>query len=249
MQENKLTDQQFWARYWESKADILIEPGPDYLFHDIFTRLVKKHNVKKTIELGGFPGYHSVYLKKFHDAEPTLLDYYVHRGILKQLIQKNGLEPDDIGVIEADLFNYSPSQTYDLVFSCGLIEHFEDTRDIIARHLPFLNEHGVLLITLPNFRGINGWFQRRYDPENYNKHVIESMNTGLLHRTGLELGLKNVRCYHYGKFSAWLENYQEQPPGVKALFKAAWLGGKAFTRLIPFESRSFSPYIVLEAEK
>ncbi|HYH56909.1 MAG TPA: class I SAM-dependent methyltransferase, partial [Anseongella sp.] len=163
MQENQLTDQQFWARYWESKPDIITEPGADYLFHDIFTRLLKKHGIRKTIELGGFPGYHSVYLKKYHQADPTLLDYYIHRGILKQLIQKNALGENDIRVIEADLFDYVPEETYDLVFSCGLIEHFEDTRDIIARHLPFLNEKGVLLITLPNFRGVNGWFQRRYD--------------------------------------------------------------------------------------
>ena len=34
-------------------------------------------------------------------------------------------------------FSFEAQQKYDMVFSVGLIEHFTDTENIIAMHLPF----------------------------------------------------------------------------------------------------------------
>jgi hypothetical protein len=58
-----------------------------------------------------------------------------------------------------------------------------------------------------------------------------------------------VKCYYYRRFSVWLENKKEKSLVTKAIVKTIWIIGKAFTRLIPIESRFLSPYIVIEAEK
>ena len=246
---NELTDRAFWANYWESKKGLAFSVPSNYTFHKLLGQIVKSGNVKSAIELGGFPGYYAIFLKKYLGVETSLFDYYVHPGVLKEVLGANNLTEKDIDVIEGDLFKYQPEKQYDLVLSCGLIEHFHDTKDIIARHLPFLKPGGTLFITLPNFKGVNGWVQRKYDMANYEKHNIGSMNPALLAGYCKELGLNDVTAGYYGKFSIWLENRAEQSGGTKAFLKALWFAGKIATKIIPVESKRFSPYIVVKATK
>jgi len=247
--DQHLTDRAFWKSFWESKKDLIFTIKPDYYFGDIMARLIAEKNIKNAIELGGFPGYYATYLKKYQHLDTTLFDYFIHHDIINQLLIKNGLKPEDIHIIEADLFSYKTEKQYDMVTSFGLIEHFSDTRDIIQRHLQFLKPGGVLFITLPNFKGVNGWVQRMFDRSNYDKHYIESMNTDLLTQYCRELGLKEVGSYYHGKFSVWLENRSQQNGLVKGLIKTIWLFGKIYTKLIPVETKALSPYIVLKAVK
>lgn len=246
---NELTDKTFWAGYWESKRDLAFAVPPNYTFHHLLKAIVNENEVKTAIELGGFPGYYAIFLKKYFAVEASLFDFYIHQGILTQVLNANKLLDSDVPVIEGDLFTFQPSQQYDLVLSCGLIEHFHDTKDIIERHLQFLKPGGILFITLPNFTGVNGWVQRKFDRDNYEKHNINSMDPTLLAACCQELGLKNVEAFYYGKFSVWLENKSNQSAVVKAFVKTLWLTGKIATKIIPAESKLFSPYIVVKAMK
>jgi SAM-dependent methyltransferase len=246
---NELTDKAFWANYWESKKGLAFAVQANYTFHKLLKDIVEQNQTQTAIELGGFPGYYAIFLKKYLGLKTTLFDYYIHRDVLKEVLAANDLTEKDIDVIEGDLFNYQPAAQYDLVLSCGLIEHFNDTKDIIARHLPFLKPGGTLLITLPNFTGVNGWVQRKYDISNYEKHNIGSMNPQLLADYCKELGLKNIKANYYGKFSIWLENREEQSGFTKAFIKALWFAGKIATKLVPVESKKLSPYIVVKAIK
>jgi SAM-dependent methyltransferase len=246
---NELTDRTFWANYWESKKGLAFSVPPNYTFYKLLEQIVKDGGIKSAIELGGFPGYYAIFLKKYLGVDTSLFDYYVHPGVLKEVLSANNLTEKEVTVIEGDLFRYDPEKQYDLVLSCGLIEHFNDTKDIIARHLHFLKPGGTLFITLPNFKGVNGWVQRKYDMANYEKHNISSMNPGLLAGYCKELGLKNITAGYYGKFSIWLENRAEQSGGIKAFLKALWFVGKIATKVIPVESKEFSPYIVVRATR
>ncbi|GAB2695908.1 hypothetical protein GCM10027037_19670 [Mucilaginibacter koreensis] len=246
---NDLTDKAFWANYWELKKGLAFPVPATYTFHQLFKQIIGKGGIQTAIELGGFPGYYAIFLKKYFGLNTTLFDFFVHQPILKEVLAANQLTTSDVGVIEGDLFQHEPKEQYDLVLSCGLIEHFNDTKDIIARHLNFLKPGGTLFITLPNFTGVNGWVQRRFDPDNYSKHNINSMNPALLAQLSRELGLKEVQSYYFGKFSIWLENRAQQNAGVKAFIKTLWLAGKVATKLVPVESKNLSPYIVLVAKK
>ncbi len=246
---NQLTDRRFWTRYWESKTDLIFPVGPDYLFHKQLEAIVSAKGVKSAIELGGFPGYYSIFLKKYLGAETTLLDYFVHPGILGELLEANQLTTADVQVIETDLFSYTPERQYDLVLSCGLIEHFQDTRDILSRHVQFMKPGGSLFITLPNFRGVNGWVQKTFDRENYDKHHIASMDLELLETAARDLGLVDVNVRYFGGFSVWLENRKEKSALTRAFIKALWYAGKIPTKILGFESKQLSPYIMLTASK
>ncbi len=246
---NQLTDKAFWANYWESKKGLAYVIPANYTFHKILKGIILANKTKSAIEIGGFPGYYAIFLKKYFEIDATLFDFYIHTEILKEVLTVNQLKEKDIKVIEGDIFDYQPNVQYDLVLSCGLIEHFNDTKDIIARHLPFLKPGGTLLITLPNFTGINGWVQRTYDSSNYEKHNINSMNPLSLAKYCKELGLKNVEAYFYGRFSVWLENRSRQNGLVKAFINILWLAGKVATKIVQVDSKGLSPYIILKATK
>lgn len=248
MSTHQLTDKTFWNEYWKARNGIAPEIKADHLFHDIFKRIFRKNNITSAIHLGGYPGHYSIFLKKYHQIQSAFLDYYIHENALKSFLKENGLDPSAIYVIKADLFKHIPRQQYDLVYSIGLVEHFTDTQEAIARHLSYLNPGGTLLIIIPNFRGLNGRLQQKYDPENYSRHNINCMSTGKLHHICRDLGLEHIRSYHYGKFSAWLENYHDLPGKARTAFKLSRLTGTVLTKLIPFDSRLLSPYIVLEAQ-
>lgn len=245
----ELTDRPFWENYWLQKKDINIVIPEDYVFSALLKSKIEKHQLQTAIELGGFPGYYAVFLKKYFNLDVSLLDFFVHKPIMQALLQRNGLKEGDVGVIETDLFNYSPQERFDLVLSCGLIEHFTDTAEIVHKHIELLKPGGTLFITLPNFRGVNGWFQRQFDMENYLKHNIQSMNPELLQQIALAAGLQEVKCYYYGRFSVWLENENTLSPLTRMFKKLTWFSGKVLTKILPFESKALSPYIVLEAQK
>lgn len=245
-----LTDREFWLKYWEShRQEVNVAVAENNLFSPVFKQIFAEKDIKSTCELGGFPGTFSIYLKKKYGVNTTLVDYVIHPEILAEVLQTNGLKRDDLTVIEADLFDYTPQSTSDLVFSVGLIEHFDDTAKIISLHLPFLAAEGTLLIFLPNFRGLNGWFQRTFDKENYLKHNIGCMDPALLAEICRNLGLTQVKANWYAHFGLWLERENEKPFAARLLKKSLWFCGKVFFKIFPFNSRWFSPYIVLTARK
>lgn len=245
-----LTDREFWLKYWEShRNEVNVVVADHNLFSPVFNRVFQNNKIQSTCELGGFPGTFSIYLKKKYGVSGTLVDYVIHPDILTEVLHTNGLCSTDLNVIEADIFNYNPESQFDLVFSVGLIEHFDDTEKIISLHIPYLSDTGKLVIFLPNFRGLNGWFQRRFDRDNYDKHNINSMHPEMLKTVCEKLGLKNVTASWYARFGLWLERENEKPVYAKFLKKILWFCGKVIFKIIPVESRLFSPYIVVTADK
>ena len=247
-EKDLLTERKFWEDYWNNKRDQLIAPVSESGFHNrVIDSVIANSNVKSSIELGGFPGTFSIYIRKKHHLDTTLLDYFIEKSIVDDLLAINGLNKDELHLIEDDLtLDHPVSQKYDLVFSIGLIEHFKDTKAIIKRHLDYLNDNGELLIILPNFRGVNGWLQRKFDKPNYDVHNIECMDLAYLETIAKDLKIEDISTFYTGRFSIWLENYKTKSFLVKAFFHALRISGKVATRLIPVESRSLSPLIVLK---
>ena len=76
--ENNLTDRSFWKSFWESRKGLIFKLKPNYVFGDILAKIIAEKGVQNAIELGGFPGYYSIYLKKYQHLKTTLLDYFIH---------------------------------------------------------------------------------------------------------------------------------------------------------------------------
>jgi SAM-dependent methyltransferase len=247
--ENHLTNKKVWASYWAHKNHPAKTIQGNIIFSDLFSQIIKSQNPQSFIEIGGFPGTFSVYVKKYFNLRVVeFIDFVVNEEVTKKLLQNNNLDEGSIGVIKDDLFKFVPQKKYDLVFSNGFIEHFNDTKEVIAKHKEFLSESGTALITLPNFKGFNGWLQKTFDPENFKIHNIDCMDIQFLEQIVKELGFKEFDVFYYGVFSIWLENFSEKNIFFKAVFKAVWFIGKTISKILRFRTKYFSPYICIIAK-
>ncbi len=236
------TEKDLWKIYWETYVPTLINKK------NPFTPLFDKQengNGKSFLEIGGFPGVFAIWFHKFKNYDVSLLDFYTDNPITNSLLKKNELSESTIKIIETDLFNYKSTETYDLVFSAGFIEHFYNTQQVIQKHVDCLKNNGKLLITLPNLKGINGWIQYLFDKKNYNIHVIACMEKSVLKNAALACGLKNIEVYYYGKPMVWLEH--SAPVNIITRKVLTFLS--LSLKIIPFKGKYISPYLVIEADK
>lgn len=246
----ELTDRKFWSDYWENKKNVIQKIEKQSAFSALFSKHITSNHINTALELGGFPGYISIALHKYYNVKQAdLLDYFIHHQIIKDLCELNKVDQKHIKTIEGDLFAEYENEKYDLVHSHGLIEHFEDTQQIINEHLKYLSNEGQLLITLPNFKGINGWFQKHFDKSNYEKHFIPCMEIKHLTIACNALALKNITVNYYGSFSMWLENMESKSKSFKLLFKLIWFVFKSFNKIVPLRNKIFSPYLYISAVK
>lgn len=98
-----------------------------------------------------------------------------------------------------DLFQSSlRAGTFDLVFSSGLIEHFEDTSAVVAEHLRAVRPGGRLVLIVPNFEGIQGSIWKRLASPLWGRHRVFGPEylAGIL----LDLKLESVEYGHLGSF-------------------------------------------------
>lgn len=240
------TDKDYWSNYWRHfKPEIINE---NILFHDILKELPKGN--LKCLEIGGFPGTYSIFLKKFKGFRPTLLDFYIDNSILERIMILNDLDLNDIEAIQGDIFKTKEEPEFDVVMSFGFIEHFEDTRLIIEKHLNFLKKGGSFLITLPNLRGVLGFITKKFDIESYKTHNIQSMNLKKLNYIIRELNIEKFEIKYYGQPYLYLNKHVKISEQRK---KIILLLSKMFCKVLPklglHKNKIFSPNIVISGIK
>jgi hypothetical protein len=151
---------------------------------------------------------------------------------------------NSIKCINADFLSFHSERKYDIVFSSGFIEHFEDTADVISRHVELLSENGQLLIIIPNFLGLNGSIQRWFDKQNLDAHNLNSMDISILEMVMKGFNLKDLTVDYIGKPMLWLE------PKPENKSKRKWIKMLSYVvKLFPIKSRFLSPFIAIYARK
>jgi len=238
--QNELTDRAHWATYW---SNYKYEKIPSKTIYDTYIPTLKGNSF---IEIGGFPGINAAYFYKYFCQDVTLLDFYVDKSIVCKFEEKNSIPPGSIKCIESDFFRFQGERKYDIVFSMGFIEHFENTKDVIDRHIRLLSENGSLLIILPNLRGLNGCIQWLFDRKNLRSHHLKSMRLDVLKAILKESGLHSWKVEYTRKPMVWLE----PKPGISnAILRKLVKLFSYCIKIFPIKSRLLSPYIILTAER
>jgi len=94
---------------------------------------------------------------------------------------------------QADVREFSPETSYDLVYSCGLIEHFTEPESILSHHVRLGKPGGIVAVSIPNYSGrVQKWFMRRLNPESLVAHNLSMMNTETLQSLMVSVGLQEV---------------------------------------------------------
>ena len=180
----------------------------DYLLWDvILPKYLPNLKGSKSVEIGSAPGDYSVQFCKRHGCIPYGVEYSsVGVGINRDVFRQNGFNPDN--VIHADFFSDEflgqHRETFDIVISKGFIEHFEEVKPVVDRHMQLIKPGGYLIVTVPNLRGVNYWLGRLFDEGAIPRHNISIMRKAVYQRLFDNKNLETLFCDYYGAFSFYL---------------------------------------------
>jgi SAM-dependent methyltransferase len=209
MNKINLTEKEFWNTYWESKRPVQI--CENYSFHEIFRSIITQlPDSSSAIEIGGFPGYFSIFLKKYLKMDVSLIDYHYNEVFFNNALAINGLTGKDVNVINDDLFLFSSEKKFNLVYSCGLIEHFTDMKKILLEHKKFVKPGGIIFIVVPNFLGINGTIQKYFDNKNFKAHNLNAMRINNIRELLQSIGLIEIESNYYSSSQVWVEELNKR---------------------------------------
>jgi SAM-dependent methyltransferase len=139
------------------------------------------------------------------------------------------------------------AESFDLVYSIGVIEHFTDPRPIVAAHYRLIKRGGRCLILIPRYRGLYGALQSYFDPENLAIHNLDIMEPAALERLACGLGAAEVRVFRSGSMDASFVNWHRKLP--RPLARSLQLFANGLGRLQPFDIGPLCPLLALELVK
>jgi SAM-dependent methyltransferase len=142
MYMNEYTTTAYWDKFWNQELQDIIEQGINIEILKIISPGLFKG--AKVLEIGCVPAGRLYFLQKHFQTETYGLDYSL-KGLFKSIKQRNHLVCSDL---------YHPpfkNESFDLVYSLGVIEHFDDPSKVIDVHLDLVRKNGLILITVPNF--------------------------------------------------------------------------------------------------
>ena len=195
------------------------------------------------LEIGCAPGKMLAWVGAKLGAKVSGLDYSVP-GIRNahKLFETLSI-PVDLRCENVFETTFAPG-TFDYVYSAGVIEHFDDPREIVARHVSLLKPGGLAIITVPNYGGLYGAIQRSIDPADLAIHNLGIMTPSALRELAPKTGVANAKAYSAGRFSPWIISWSRFLPGPVA--KIAAISGNALGLLQPFDIDLLAPMLVLE---
>lgn len=196
-----LTDREFWDNYW---ANLKLPSEVD--FTHSFDRCLSRELVKVTrdldgaiFEIGCAPGKWIGHLAKVNGLVPSGIEY-TEQGLQATHENLRILQIEAGMIISGDFFDISPVREFDIVMSLGFIEHFDDTSEVVQRHLSWLKKGGLLILGVPNFSGITRVIQKYLDQTLLDKHNLNIMNTKYFQNLGVEFDLEVVSIKYLGSF-------------------------------------------------
>ncbi len=175
----------------------------ELIWKAIYSKYLPKGKGLKIVEVGSAPGWNLVRFNKEYGYEPYGIEY-AEAGVEnnRRRFERVGIDPSQ--VIWKDFFAPDIKEQYsnffDLAISGGFIEHFDDTQDVIKRHIDLLKTGGILIITIPNFQGVNKSLAKFFDPEVDVTHNFKIMNREAFRDCFRSIGLAETYCDYYGAF-------------------------------------------------
>lgn len=224
----------FWSPFDPASADM----------HRIVRRHLKPGGA--FLEIGFAPGKVLAWAAVKLGAKVTGIDYSpVGVAAARDLFERAGVT-GDLRNEDAFATGLAPD-SFDCVFSAGLIEHFDDPRPIVAKHVELAKPGGTIIILVPNYGGRAGRLQNWLDPENIAIHNLSIMRPRAMAALFDRASLASLETFKYGRFSLWGLSLDRKLPARLAglLQRGAALAATA----IPFRIPPAATFIAAVAVK
>jgi 2-polyprenyl-3-methyl-5-hydroxy-6-metoxy-1,4-benzoquinol methylase len=203
--DGRLTEKAYWENRWERiRAPKEIRRDTK---HAVNKELIKifdtylPHQTGLTIlEIGGAPGQYLAYFAREFSYLAFAIDYStIGCEKMREAFEIANL---DVTIYNRDIFSdLSDLPRFDIMFSMGFIEHFIDLDSIVGKHAELLKKHGILLLGVPNYRGISQIVLKRLAPQKLSMHNLETMDIQNWESFEKKHGLETIFKAYIGGFN------------------------------------------------
>ena len=233
--EMRLTDEAFWAQFWAPvriPARVNRLASFDRCMSRVFRRFLADGEGKTLIEIGAAPGRWLVYFREKMGYAVDGIEYIP--SSCRKTEENLAACGTDGRIFQQDFFqNDLPRHSYDVVLSLGFIEHFTDPGPAVEGHVALLKPGGLLVMGVPNLRGLHGAVERLTDRETLAAHNTDVMSVPFLQGLAGRHELVPLWAGHVGGPSPGLISVADAPPagadGVTARLRHR---GVLFLRLV-----------------
>jgi 2-polyprenyl-3-methyl-5-hydroxy-6-metoxy-1,4-benzoquinol methylase len=203
--DDRLTEQAYWENRWkrirepkEIRRDTKHAVNSEII--KIFDAYLPQRTGLKILEIGGAPGQFLTYLVKEFGYSAHTIDYStIGCDKMREAFEIANL---DVTIYNRDIFaDISDLPSFDIVFSMGFIEHFSDLDSIVGKHVGLIKKQGILLLGVPNYRGISQAVLKRLAPRKLSMHNLETMDIKNWESFEKKYGLKTIFKAYIGGFN------------------------------------------------
>ena len=202
MSLHALTDTAFWDDFWASvRIPELVDTAKpfDRCFLPVLERHLRRQPPPSVVEIGCAPGRWLIHCAKAFGCQVAGYEFAASAlAKTRENLAASGVEAE---LIQADFTTAAlPEARYDAVLSLGFIEHFDDPRPVLDRHLRLLKPGGLLILDVPNFHGLNKLFLDWTGSELLAAHNLRLMKPGALRSLAKDAGLEILESGYLGGF-------------------------------------------------
>jgi len=253
------TTVEYWTRFWQGAKpprQICVDGTAlghtvDRAYHAALERYVPADRGARLIEIGcGNSAWLPFFSRRFGIGIAGL-DYSEY-GCARA---RTFLEMSKVdGDVRCGDFRNPPEdwkEAFDVVFTNGLVEHFDDTSAALSQIARFAKPGGKLLTFIPNMYGLNGWLQKRLGPQTFATHRrLDDMSLRSAHE---QAGLSILECRFLLPTNLLVVNPDARGASARLFTTAARVLTAAVWSLDRFVSlprtRAAAPYVFCCAEK
>lgn len=173
--------EEYWTQFWKNFTlpppinihSSNVNEYPNRILHKLFKKAFSGLDTsgKKILEIGCGNSVFLTYFKKEFGFDIYGLDYSEFG--CKQTEKIFERDQVDGKVILADAFQppLDYIEKFDVVCSFGVVEHFENTAATLKAFSKFVKPGGILISTMPNFKGATGTLHKLLNKPVYDVHV------------------------------------------------------------------------------
>ncbi|HNI28138.1 MAG TPA: class I SAM-dependent methyltransferase [Leptospiraceae bacterium] len=239
---NDKAGEEYWSTFWKNYTlpdQVILNPATkhNYAFreiHKFYSSHLPVHQNTNLIEIGCGNSVFLSYFNTYFKYQVSGLDYSEY-GCLQT---KKILERDQISgnIYQGDLFSPPADLTnkFDIVCSFGVVEHFDNTSDVIQHIAAFAKPGGIIITTIPNLTGVTGWLQKWMNKPVYDIHKVMGLSDieAFIKNAGLSI-IASTRIIPVS-FGVTLDEYENKSVKYKSLKKIILKGFQVIEKILCF---------------
>lgn len=231
-----------WHNYDNTKV---IEPAFDPLLQAYLpvSAVGKKYTF---IEIGSTPGVNLVYFAKKFSYDVTGIDF-AGVDVTRKYLSKHNIQ---FKLINKDMFRWHTESQFDVVFSTGVVEHFDPISPVFDIHKKLCAPGGFVVICIPNIRYINKFIVDIASPGLSEKHNLKMMKPEIL-QGEFDGKFKILYCNYYKTSLIDIAPHYASNSHT-SFFQKALKGFKKVSSILHLDNipnRFLSPNIIIIAKK